>query len=377
MEAALAVPAERLGVWRRKRNRLRFMLTPTASVDLGPWRGFDWPMEQVAAAEAHFAALRHYETEPFQGFFQRSALVLGPHLAVAAGHTVIAESTRGLGIVMKSKWFRPGSRHGRLALPPQTSVAHRPGLSVVVGTRASGQFFHWMVEMLPRLILGAALAREHGGTLLMRPITAAYQWETLAVIAPGTRVAFAEAEVMRCDEVIVPDHMIQQGAGLRPISPLIGLGFNWLLEGFAVPTTPPRRRLYISRADAARRHVLNEAELEPVLRRHGFEIVTLSGLRVAQQAALFREAEIVIGLHGAGLTNAGFCQPGTPLVEILPVGSHFVSPYWLLAGLRGLPYLNLAGRDAKGGQPDINGDYMVSPAGLEAAILAAEALRRG
>ncbi len=37
---------------------------------------------------------------------------------------------------------------------------HRPGLSVVIGTRASGQFFHRMVENLP--------------------ITAACRWETLA-----------------------------------------------------------------------------------------------------------------------------------------------------------------------------------------------------
>lgn len=376
-EAAAAVPAKYLRDRRAKYGLLRFPLAPSAAVDLGPWRAIDWPAAELAAAEAHFASLRQYEIEPFQGFWLRSAAVIGPHLSVARGNTILAESTRGLSILLKSNWFQPGSSHDHLALPAQATIGHRPGLSVAIGTRASGQFFHWMVEMLPRLILGAALARKQGGTLLMLPITAAYQWETLAVIAPGTRVAFAEADITHCDEVIFPEQVIRSGIGIRPISPLIGLGFDRLLKGFAVPTKPPQRRLYISRADAGRRHVLNEAELEPVLRRHGFEIVTLGRLRVSQQAALFHEAEIVIGLHGAGLTNAGFCQPGTPLVEIMPVGLHLASPYWLLAGLRGLPYINLAGRDAEGGQPSMNGDYIVSPAGLEAAILAADALRRG
>jgi len=102
----------------------------------------------------------------------------------------------------------------------------------------------------------------------------------------------------------------------------------------------------------------------------------LSLVITAAQAALFRQASIVIGLHGAGLTNTGFCQPSTSVVEILPIATHFLSPYYSLAGLRDLAYLCLVGHDGRGGPSAINGDYVAEPAALEEAILAAEGLRR-
>jgi len=376
MASTVNVSPDRVSIWRSKRKRLRFPLAPAHQVDLGPWQAFGWAVEDLPAARAHFASLQRYEAGPFHAYFQRFVGVMGPHLAVAFGKTVIAESTRGFGILTKSGWFARGGRNHRVTFPEGATTQHRAGLTIVVGTRASGQYFHWMVEMLPRLVMGAALAREHQGTLLLRPIHAGYQWETLAAIAPGTRVAFAEADITTCDEVMFPDHVIQPGQTIRVMSPLIGLGFDALLASFATPSSPPTRRLYISRRDAARRHVTNETDLEPILRRHGFEIVTLSGLKAVAQAALFRQASIVIGLHGAGLTNTGFCQPGTPVVEILPIATRFLSPYYSLAGLRDLPYLCLAGHDGRGGPPAINGDYVVEPAALEEAILAAEGLRR-
>lgn len=375
-ENMLEVRPERFLAWKRKRKRFRFILAPSQSVDLGAWSGFGWPEDDLPAAAAHFEAQRRYESGPYRAYYFRSAQVMGPQLVIGTDRSVIAESTRGIGILLKSGWFRPGSRPTRLISPEAGTSTRRDGLSVVIGTRASGAYFHWMVEMLPRLFLGADLARQHDGTLLMLPIKSAFQWETLSLVARDTRVAFTEADVTHCEEALFPDHMIQQGEQLRVYSPLMGLGFDRLLTGFRIPDTKRRRRLYISRRDAARRHVLNEDALEPTLRRHGFEIVTLSGESVARQAALFREAEIVIGLHGAGLTNTGFCQAGTPVVEILPIGSRFLSPYYRLAGLRDLPYLCLAGHDGAGGMPDINRDYVVAPDALEKAILAAEALRR-
>jgi len=48
----------------------------------------------------------------------------------------------------------------------------------------------------------------------------------------------------------------------------------------------------------------------------------------------------------------------------------------MLAALRGLPYLCLAGHDGRGGMPDIIGDSVVDPAALEQSLLAARALRR-
>jgi capsular polysaccharide biosynthesis protein len=55
---------------------------------------------------------------------------------------------------------------------------------------------------------------------------------------------------------------------------------------------------------------------------------------------LFSQARIVIGLHGAGLTNVAWCPPGGRLLEIFPSES-IPSYYWVLASQVGVDYYYL------------------------------------
>jgi capsular polysaccharide biosynthesis protein len=62
--------------------------------------------------------------------------------------------------------------------------------------------------------------------------------------------------------------------------------------------------------------VKNERAVLEVLGDCGFRTVTLDGLKVADQAALFRDAEVIVAAHGAGLANLVFCRPGVKLIEL-------------------------------------------------------------
>ena len=80
--------------------------------------------------------------------------------------------------------------------------------------------------------------------------------------------------------------------------------------------------IYISRnqREAKARRLLNEEELFVPLREAGFSIYTLEHLTFEEQIRLFRSAEIVTGLHGAGMSWLIFCHPGTYLMEAAIVG---------------------------------------------------------
>jgi hypothetical protein len=97
------------------------------------------------------------------------------------------------------------------------------------------------------------------------------------------------------------------------------IGLREALLSYARAENEPRvRNVYISRADAGgRREVINEAELIASLQPMGFEIVTLSGKSVREQVQLFASARIVVGAHGAGLTNILFMKPESAVVELL------------------------------------------------------------
>jgi capsular polysaccharide biosynthesis protein len=75
-------------------------------------------------------------------------------------------------------------------------------------------------------------------------------------------------------------------------------------------------RVYISRAKAAFRRIVNENEISPALEEHGFEKVLCEDLSLADQVTLFAKATAIIGGHGAGLTNIIYCPPESFVGEI-------------------------------------------------------------
>ncbi len=82
------------------------------------------------------------------------------------------------------------------------------------------------------------------------------------------------------------------------------------------PNVDGPKRIYIARTDSASRRMINEAEVQTLMRANGFTCVVLGGMSIAEQIDLFRGAEIIVGPHGAGFTNLVFCRPGTRVLEL-------------------------------------------------------------
>jgi hypothetical protein len=79
------------------------------------------------------------------------------------------------------------------------------------------------------------------------------------------------------------------------------------------------RRIFVTRAPHRGRRVTNEPELLRVLDAHGFAVVDMDGLSLREQAALMHETELCVAIHGAGLTNMIFADPGRlTIVELHP-----------------------------------------------------------
>ena len=79
-----------------------------------------------------------------------------------------------------------------------------------------------------------------------------------------------------------------------------------------------RRLVYITRVNS--RRPVNTNEFSAWRRRHGFSDVLLEDMPCAEQVVLFQQAKLVLGAHGAGLTNIIHCKSGTPVVELMPSG---------------------------------------------------------
>ena len=225
-------------------------------------------------------------------------------------------------------------------------VAARPvrGRVAVLATAGSDVYFHWMFDLLPRWRL-LQLAGESAAVdrVVLDHQALPFQLESLAAIGlPPEKIIVARDHWhfhVKADELVIP-------ALPAPLDSVSGWSCEFLRQTFlpAAPAdTAPRRRLFISRRQAASRHLVNEEEVLAVLRPLGFEICLLEGLSIRHQAALFASAECIVAPHGAGLTNLVFCRPGTQVVDLF--SPNWVNPcYWILSQHAGLSYRYLIGR---------------------------------
>ncbi len=274
---------------------------------------------------------------------------------------VITESDQVL-LDNANDWSKPS--------PDQLNILHRlalprvqrsyPGRVAVVTTKGAECYYHWMLEVLPKLHL---LQHQRYDKLYFPQLRFAFQKESLqALHICSDQIIEADAHTMiEADDVLVPTR-------LEPQKWMITYLRSLFLKSDA-PSGP--KRIYISRSCASRRRILNEPALLPILAAHGFTTIYAEKLTVEQQAALFHSADVIIAPHGAAFTNIVFCRPGTRIIELMHP-QHYVECYKSLAQLVDVQRSEILLSDAGGKL-----DGVVDPALFEAELKASLGERNG
>ncbi|MEE9322804.1 MAG: glycosyltransferase family 61 protein [Granulosicoccus sp.] len=225
-----------------------------------------------------------------------------------------------------------------------------PGTVCFLDARSSSIYYHWMIDVLPKLaVLEAAGIALHDIDVFVVNATSSFQKATLAHLGVSAdRIVVREGvQHWQAERLLVP--YLKHDIGERVYRGL-GIGIaswvpRWLKQSFA-PLTPNAEstgRLYISRAQRASRGIADEAALIVELEARDFKVVQLETLTVLQQAELLSRCKVVLGAHGAGLTNMCFCPPGTRIIELF--GDYVVPCYWALSQLAGLRYWQYLAHD--------------------------------
>ncbi len=200
---------------------------------------------------------------------------------------------------------------------------------------ARENYCHFLLEALPRL------------ELFLR---AGYHWDDVDwVLVPdflgAAREPFFKALGLPMEKVVrlQPGMQVEAEVLLQPSFPgRESFVPPWVAEFYRKRLLEPlgvkqvrRRRLYV-----ARRHrgLANDAEVWAFLQGLGFE--RLEPMTWEDNIHAFAQAEIVVGPHGAGLSNVVFCPPGAQLLELLPGDRPF--PYFYsAASAAGMRYRGL------------------------------------
>ena len=219
----------------------------------------------------------------------------------------------------------PGLSDNAARFTPPSSAPVLEGGAVFLPWGATFNYGHFVIDALPSL-----LALEQAGLLetlpILAPKLAAWQRDLIALASPGRAVTEIDAPLVRLKRAAFAtsmDHFLHHPNGL-----LSDLAARVLARA---PAGAGHRRVYLSRRGQSMRVMVGEAKLEKALAARGFTIVRPETLDAAQQVALMRDAEVVVGASGAALANAVFLSRGARVVEIQPL--NFTSQ-WVRAACR-------------------------------------------
>ena len=206
-------------------------------------------------------------------------------------------------------------------------------------------FCRWWLDQVSKYFIFDSARQFHSThesamRYISNNLTSGFQLDTLSVLGLSAKTEFPDDSLLRGDFYMSSGLTF---AGGQRISPVVTSFRTFVLdrldqrpETIAPQQTPGR--IYISRARAKMRRLLNEEELDPILERNGFVKVTLETLAIAEQIAMFRAADAIVGPHGVGLTNIMFCRPGTRILEMFPRAGLHSSAFMRIASLCHLGY---------------------------------------
>jgi capsular polysaccharide biosynthesis protein len=213
----------------------------------------------------------------------------------------------------------------------------RRGTALLLGAANSDNYYHWLLDSLPRWkILQAAGWRDYDFVLLHSQ-PRRFQDETLdwLGVPAAKRLRCSKNFIHQFERLVVP-------AMPFPLEEVSAWACAWLRSLVPQKSSGPEK-VFLSRRGVGGRQLANEAVLQAALESRGFVAIQPEKLSVAEQAQFLGSARCVVAPHGAALTNLVFAPPGALLVELFHP-QHKNRCYVNLAAACGHRYASLDGR---------------------------------
>ncbi|WP_304774627.1 glycosyltransferase 61 family protein [Cypionkella sp.] len=339
---------------------------------------------------------------PTTVLLQRPSVVAGMHIAPAGGEyatppaeaacfsdALLVPGNDGFGLTDtegRAAWFDPGlagfdpksmalKENGSVvAVGPQAVLLrrHKPETAVPAGIFCGGtysrNYYHFLIEVLPRVLLAADLAPK-GTPILADDGMPAQHYQALRLLLPhhpvqqlarmrSYRVGRLYAATMPniVQDAFLADKVAADAVRYHPqaLRRLASLGA-------ALAEPQGNERLLLWRESGVRR-LLNANDLLSALQDRDFVAPNCAQLSFADQVRLMAQAEAIVGQSGAHLANMLFARPGTrvfPLYSNAP-GTNY-SIWSGIGAVLGQTVTNVVGWHIFGtagpGRPEAHDDF--------------------
>ncbi len=193
-------------------------------------------------------------------------------------------------------------------------------------------YFHFLCDTLPRLM--ALKSKVAGFTLLLPESCHSFHVELLKYFSIQKIEFYNNTQLLFCPNLYIPN--VTKPTGNYNKELLLKVKQQFKLN--TSQSIGSQKNIYISRKKAARRKLADESEIEKILVSYNFQIICTEDYSMDEKIELFKNCNILISIHGAGLTNMLFMQEHSKVLEIrLPNDNHNLA-YFTLASDLNLDY---------------------------------------
>lgn len=280
------------------------------------------------------------------------------------------------------KWL--GSLYGTLTYIFKKKALLEDGRYIAAINYWSEGYYHWMAEIIPRLFCIKNLLQD---SILLVPETwnSFYSRKTMIKCfmekgQPFTKNGFhfhslAPFQIKGIQTIpydnyfciknlIIPSYTAPTGN----YNDAVMQGIRDLYHGFFSLKFNKGLKIYLSRAKAERRKIINENDLIAFLNKYGFTTLCFEDFTFEEQVSISYNAKYMIGLHGANLTNMLFMKPESYVLEIRPENDIHNLCYYSLASSLNINYLYYFGKKNRKDASAQDSDLIIDLEGLKVEL---------
>jgi capsular polysaccharide biosynthesis protein len=233
----------------------------------------------------------------------------------------------------------------------------RPSLEEAIIVSSSGQwgYYHFLMDFVPRLLLIQSKIKSSDKIIVSNKLTV-FQNEFFEIANIKDKLLLLNRnDKIQVSKIISPLFTSQIGNPNYFTIKLIRDFFLDKLNDLTFKDHP--NKIYISRSRAKTRRIINEVNLEKILKDYQIKTIHLEDLGLMEQCGLFANADFVIAPHGAGLANLVFARKGTRVIELFSE-NHLEACFYRLSTMNELNYSFIV-HDSYNQQNDMKVDLKV------------------
>jgi hypothetical protein len=196
----------------------------------------------------------------------------------------------------------------------------------IVTPEASYNFYHWYVDLLPRLILCKILIEDFSSRhIIIHSELKKYEKEFYEYLGIDFKkiICLNNFNVLPVADLLVPQYTFDESA-LNLISDNSNKWkkdvFEWIkINVFKIDSADKNQTLlYLERGKNNRfgRNLIGEEELIINLKEMGFQVYNPINNTIKEQAEIASKAKCIVSVHGAAMTSMVYCQENTLIIEL-------------------------------------------------------------